>query len=253
MESLEGIKRSLNKEKIKEVLENILMEDSILNYPVFDLGLNVKKIGKKMGQFFCGINWFLLFKKSQRRLTERTSLLTIFCASLFCWMFFSGVLAYNFPEDFSLYTQGAYGASEQDSGNVSALPALKIDENPILNDTTKPKENSISEAKCSDDAVKNRSSDLCGDIEKDQKLIADMNAEAIGMKNKELAKIAARRPKRAFSRGATCAEKNDHPGYSDTKGKHMDEDCCPDPDEWPKPGCAYSASGLSLMLKGAKK
>jgi hypothetical protein len=50
----------------------------------------------------------------------------------------------------------------------------------------------------------------------------------------------------------SCAEKNDHPSYSDTKGKHMDEDCCPDPDEWPKPGCAYSPSSRALMLKRPK-
>ena len=40
---------------------------------------------------------------------------------------------------------------------------------------------------------------------------------------------------------------------SPNKGKHMDEDCCPDPDEWPKPGCRYSAAGLGLMMKGPRK
>lgn len=48
----------------------------------------------------------------------------------------------------------------------------------------------------------------------------------------------------------SCRKKNDHPGKSDTKGKHMDEDCCPDPDEWPKPGCIYSPKGYAIMLKG---
>ena len=49
----------------------------------------------------------------------------------------------------------------------------------------------------------------------------------------------------------SCHESNyGHPSKSDTKGKHMDEDCCPDPDEWPKPGCVYDAHGLSLMLRG---
>lgn len=50
-----------------------------------------------------------------------------------------------------------------------------------------------------------------------------------------------------------CAEKNDHPKNSKTKGKHMDEDCCPDPDEWPNPHCAYSAGGLNLMRSAPKK
>lgn len=58
----------------------------------------------------------------------------------------------------------------------------------------------------------------------------------------------AAKPRVRFVAKATCAEKNDHPSYSDTKGKHMDEDCCPDPDEWPNPGCAYSAKGYSIMI-----
>jgi hypothetical protein len=37
-----------------------------------------------------------------------------------------------------------------------------------------------------------------------------------------------------------CAHKHDHPGYSKTKKhRHMDEDCCMDPDEWPNPRCQY--------------
>jgi hypothetical protein len=61
-------------------------------------------------------------------------------------------------------------------------------------------------------------------------------------------------PQRArYTAGARCPEKNDHPSYSDTKGKHMDEDCCPDPDEWPNPRCAYSASALGVMKAKPKK
>jgi len=66
----------------------------------------------------------------------------------------------------------------------------------------------------------------------------------------------AAQPRVRFTAGGSCAHKNDHPSYSKKgKGKHMDEDCCPDPDEWPNPGCAYSGSALSLMLGGppAKK
>jgi len=51
------------------------------------------------------------------------------------------------------------------------------------------------------------------------------------------------------SKGRRCPEKNPHPTKSKTKGKHRDEDCCPDPDEWPMPGCAYSAHDYSIMLK----
>ncbi|MFA5925844.1 MAG: hypothetical protein WC831_02825 [Parcubacteria group bacterium] len=56
-----------------------------------------------------------------------------------------------------------------------------------------------------------------------------------------------------YTSGARCAEKNDHPRNSKTKGKHMDEDCCPDPDEWPNPHCAYSSSALNLMRARPKK
>jgi hypothetical protein len=61
------------------------------------------------------------------------------------------------------------------------------------------------------------------------------------------------RPQVKFVAKSSCAEKNDHPGYSKTKGKHMDEDCCPDPDEWPNPRCAYSGGGLGLMRSSPKK
>jgi hypothetical protein len=60
-------------------------------------------------------------------------------------------------------------------------------------------------------------------------------------------------PKPRYTTGARCPEKNDHPRNSKTKGKHMDEDCCPDPDEWPNPRCAYSAGGLNLMRAKPKK
>jgi len=55
------------------------------------------------------------------------------------------------------------------------------------------------------------------------------------------------------SGGIRCPEKIQHPHKSATKGKHMDEDCCPDPDEWPKPGCAYSAHDYSIMISKPKK
>jgi hypothetical protein len=61
------------------------------------------------------------------------------------------------------------------------------------------------------------------------------------------------RPRIVHALKISCPKGDDHPSMSDTKGKHMDEDCCPDPDEWPKPGCIYSAKGYSIMLSGAPK
>jgi len=58
-------------------------------------------------------------------------------------------------------------------------------------------------------------------------------------------------PKVKYVAGRACPNKHDHPSYSKKhKGKHMDEDCCPDPDEWPNPTCAYSGGALGLMRSG---
>lgn len=62
--------------------------------------------------------------------------------------------------------------------------------------------------------------------------------------------------KKEISKAISCKDERDgkdHPKNSTTKGKHRDEDCCPDPDEWPKPGCVYSQKALDLMLSGPPK
>lgn len=47
-------------------------------------------------------------------------------------------------------------------------------------------------------------------------------------------------PRRVLISLGRCAHKNDHPRKSKTKKhRHMDEDCCMDPDEWPNPRCQY--------------
>jgi hypothetical protein len=47
-----------------------------------------------------------------------------------------------------------------------------------------------------------------------------------------------------------CNKKNDHPAKSDKhKGKHMDMECCLDPDEYPNPNCFYSESKYGKYLK----
>ncbi|MFA6160463.1 MAG: hypothetical protein WC678_05275 [Parcubacteria group bacterium] len=51
----------------------------------------------------------------------------------------------------------------------------------------------------------------------------------------------------------SCKHPSDNPSKSKTKKhSHVDEDCCPDPDEYPKPGCVYSAKGLSILKKPKK-
>ncbi len=71
--------------------------------------------------------------------------------------------------------------------------------------------------------------------------------------------LAPKRPvvKRVSTIVSSGRQKCPHPGQrpqkSPTKGKHVDEDCCPDPDEWPNPACAYKSSDYAIMLKGPRK
>jgi len=47
-----------------------------------------------------------------------------------------------------------------------------------------------------------------------------------------------------------CAKKNDKPGKSKQgKGKHMDMECCLDPDEYPNPHCYYDPKKYGKYLK----
>jgi len=48
--------------------------------------------------------------------------------------------------------------------------------------------------------------------------------------------------------GKNTCHKDDPPHKSKTKSKHMDEDCCPDPDEWANPRCEYSVKGYTIMI-----
>ena len=55
-------------------------------------------------------------------------------------------------------------------------------------------------------------------------------------------RITARKPVSAKIVGGklVCAKKNDKPGKSKKgKGKHLDLECCLDPDEYPNPWCTY--------------
>lgn len=46
-----------------------------------------------------------------------------------------------------------------------------------------------------------------------------------------------------------CAKNNDHPSKSDKhKGKHMDMECCLDPDEYPNPNCHYDPQKYGKYL-----
>lgn len=76
---------------------------------------------------------------------------------------------------------------------------------------------------------------------------------AVSQAPRRIAEQIASPPAVRYTAGQRCAVKNDHPSYSKTKGKHMDEDCCPDPDEWPNPKCAYSGGQLGVLRAKPKK
>ena len=47
-----------------------------------------------------------------------------------------------------------------------------------------------------------------------------------------------------------CSNKNDHPSKSkQNKGKHLDMECCLDPDEYPNPHCYYPTDKYGKYLK----
>jgi hypothetical protein len=75
----------------------------------------------------------------------------------------------------------------------------------------------------------------------------EKETEGIKLIPQKVAQKTPSTPKVRYTSGARCNHKNDKPRKSKTKGKHMDEDYCPDPDEWPNPRCAYSSGGLGLM------
>ena len=101
--------------------------------------------------------------------------------------------------------------------------------------------------KCDKSEESKKSSELCGKDQVDEKSILEIKK----MDNAEKARLAQvnYQPRRI-----SCREDGyGHPSNSSTKGKHMDEDCCPDPDEWPKPGCVYDAHSYGIMLSGPVK
>ena len=128
--------------------------------------------------------------------------------------------------------------------NEIDIDALSIDEKTIqTNFLTTSKE------QCNQSQANKQSSELCGKDQIDEGSAAILKT----MEQKEKARIARLAVTRKIVRKISCREDIKGADYSDTKGKHIDEDCCPDPDEWPKPGCVYSAAGYALMLKGPRK
>ncbi|MFA5777196.1 MAG: hypothetical protein WC906_02050 [Parcubacteria group bacterium] len=161
-------------------------------------------------------------------------------------------------------------------GDRSAIPIARSDDSGITNAQTKETIETKETAKEVVDVEKNESNEKKADMkaaneyklktpgelceeDKDQKRSSDLCGKDDEEKVKEIAQAKEREDRSRLVNlkpkvvKLSCPESNyGHPSKSDTKGKHMDEDCCPDPDEWPKPGCVYDAKGYSIMLKGPK-
>jgi len=108
---------------------------------------------------------------------------------------------------------------------------------------------SSQDERCEKDKDDKKCTELC--VKNEEEIIAQMKEEERQAWKKYLSgkpKLLGPRPSAHIS----CPKDTKGARNSPNKGKHMDEDCCPDPDEWPKPGCRYSAAGLALMLKGPK-
>jgi len=147
-----------------------------------------------------------------------------------------------FKDHFRIYYRMSNAQAKEDSN-------LEVKEGNGLNvnvETVNKYEMKSSEEICGESKNQKQSSGLCGkdDEEELQKIAKEEKIE-------QIRRIAASKPRVVK---LSCRESNyGHPSESDAKGNHMDEDCCPDPDEWPKPGCIYDAHGYSIMLKGPAK
>jgi len=113
----------------------------------------------------------------------------------------------------------------------------------------------ISSQQCKKDYENSQNSEMCGaDVENKILLEDEQKTEAARLAAARAAAVRRAMASVISTTHVSCPEKNDgDPGRSQTKGKHIDEDCCPDPDEWARPGCVYSPHGYALMLKGPVK
>ena len=186
-------------------------------------------------------------------------------------LIFLNIIAFGWLVNQNVFNVGltfnyAFGETEE-----ASLPSISPITNPDLagmtrlssernNDKNNKQENnyiitelnkliSSQDERCQKDKNDERCTELC--VKNEKEIIAKMKAEEREAWSRYLSSHPKLAPRSAEH--ISCPKDTKGAKKSDTKGKHMDEDCCPDPDEWPKPGCRYSAKGLALMLKGPKK
>lgn len=221
---------------------------NVILYSIILLGKKMKKMAQKTVQV---VSWK---SKDLSYTLKNLDLWQYIPAKVFALAVSAGIVTI-FMIDTGMLSSVVYGSSEKlevysavSEGLESDVVVKKIGK---LDDYQLV---AVASKQCESDYSKSQNSQMCGADVKNK--ILEAEERRIEQERMAAARAAAARAAslKAASVKVSCAEKNDgHPGKSKTKGKHMDEDCCPDPDEWPKPGCIYSASGRALMLSGPSK
>lgn len=117
---------------------------------------------------------------------------------------------------------------------------------------------SLTEERCQKNQLEKKSSELCGKDPQDEELDKELAHLDYLEKLKKIKSVS--RPKKINAPGPhvfekdssgrkVCNKSNDKPGKSDKgKGKHMDMECCLDPDEYPNPHCYYPPGKYGKFL-----
>ncbi|MDO8529182.1 MAG: hypothetical protein Q7S18_00760, partial [bacterium] len=143
--------------------------------------------------------------------------------------------------------------------NAQVKESLDIKNNeeavPLKLDSEAPKKYSAKsqEEQCQEDKAQKKSSELCG--KDDEEALKKLEAEErkkrsfANPERKPIIRASLPADFRVVAGRRVCSKSNDHPGKSNKgKGKHMDMECCLDPDEYPNPNCYYSPGKYGKYL-----
>jgi hypothetical protein len=180
-------------------------------------------------------NLILTFDLISLYVNLRVVILAMIAGMIYLWMI-------------PLYSPSVY--SEKSSADFGNIMAKNTTLDVLFDFHLSPKSD-----RCLEDQKIKRDSLLC-----DQPLQPEINEEIVvkiepsltvqaSINKKAASNTAARQIHRVIIQKRTCPEENSHPAKSKQgKGKHVDEDCCPDPDEYPNPACSYGSSDNAILL-----
>lgn len=144
--------------------------------------------------------------------------------------------------------------SEPEIENAETKPEidLEIEESKVNAEALNDYKFKLSEEQCEEDKEQKKSSELCGKDDEDEleKLENEMKIYTARKNYKPKPKGPMPYVFDKDSAGRrVCNKKNDHPGKSkQDKSKHMDMECCLDPDEYPNPNCYYNPEKYGKYL-----